>query len=518
APLGQQWLWWLLFVLLLLVLVLTKSRTALLATVGGAALAIWYLSPLGKRLDVRIPLAVGAVLIACLIGGVASGLLDTKVLSEAPKSLLYRVQYWQSTAAMIAERPWFGCGPGNFQDTYLRYQLPEASENISDPHNFVLEIWANFGTLALVALLAVMGLFAWQVWNGAKRSTTVDETEPSPAPTASYRLICAAALVGVIMAYGCGFLAGFMPDFNLLISGVPIGALVLWLLRPWVAGGELNITMLVAALAALVVNLLVAGGIGTPGVATSLWLLLALTLTLVDVRTNQQPWQLARPLAGLVLVAVGIGGLLYHRTVYDPVLRSSALLSDAQLASERGRLDDTIRLLTEASAVDPYSPTPPLHLASLWKNRLLLAEDNTTVERTKFADACAAALERDPRSHGLWRELANWHLELYLRHKQPDDLTAATYYYLGAIERYPSESIGYAQLAWARHLAGQGALADQAAREALDLDSRHEHKEYKLKARRLFEMHSQPPLPWPEGTAEQVMRGLRTASDPPAEK
>ncbi len=82
------------------------------------------------------------------------------VLGRAEKSFGYRLQYWQSSLDMIAAYPWVGCGPGNFQDVYTRYKLPEASEEIADPHNFLMEIWATAGTPAALAFLAVLGCFA----------------------------------------------------------------------------------------------------------------------------------------------------------------------------------------------------------------------------------------------------------------------------------------------------------------------------------------------------------------------
>ena len=79
--------------------------------------------------------------------------------AKAATSLGYRLQYWQATLHMIADRPWLGCGPGNFQDVYTRYKLPEASEEVADPHDFLLEVWATAGTPAMLALLGVLGLF-----------------------------------------------------------------------------------------------------------------------------------------------------------------------------------------------------------------------------------------------------------------------------------------------------------------------------------------------------------------------
>ena len=111
------------------------------------------------------PAAVAAVLLAA---AVAVGTLDRDRLAQASKSFGYRLQYWQSSLQMIADHPWLGCGPGNFQDAYTRYKLPEASEEIADPHNFLLEIWATAGTPAALAFLAVLGCFAWSTLEASR--------------------------------------------------------------------------------------------------------------------------------------------------------------------------------------------------------------------------------------------------------------------------------------------------------------------------------------------------------------
>ena len=51
---------------------------------------------------------------------------------------------------------WSGVGPGNFRYAYLRYKLPESSEEILDPHNLFLEVWATAGFGAFLALLAAL--------------------------------------------------------------------------------------------------------------------------------------------------------------------------------------------------------------------------------------------------------------------------------------------------------------------------------------------------------------------------
>ncbi len=62
------------------------------------------------------------------------------------------------TRALNARTFWLGVGPGNFAAPYLRYKLPEASEEILDPHNLFLEVWATGGFWALLALMAAVGV------------------------------------------------------------------------------------------------------------------------------------------------------------------------------------------------------------------------------------------------------------------------------------------------------------------------------------------------------------------------
>ena len=137
-------------------LVLTRSRSGCIAAGVGLVL-VWLLV---RRRRFRLGWRVPAVVAVLLAAAVAVGTLHRERLAQASKSFGYRLQYWQSSLEMIADHPWLGCGPGNFQDAYTRYKLPEASEEIADPHNFLLEIWATAGTPAAIAFLAVLGCFA----------------------------------------------------------------------------------------------------------------------------------------------------------------------------------------------------------------------------------------------------------------------------------------------------------------------------------------------------------------------
>lgn len=77
----------------------------------------------------------------------------------ARRSLAFRFEYWETTLRMIADHPFFGCGIGNFQQTYMRYKSATASEEIVDPHNFIMELAACGGLPTLLLfLLFLLGI------------------------------------------------------------------------------------------------------------------------------------------------------------------------------------------------------------------------------------------------------------------------------------------------------------------------------------------------------------------------
>lgn len=150
-------------------LIATKSRSAWLGILG----VLVVLAALRRR---EWNWRRGGFWIACAIFSVtvlaivltAAGLLDVLVITEAVKSLQYRWEWWRGSAGVIAEAPWLGVGAGSFGDYYLKHKLPFSSEEISDPHNFLIETWATGGLAALLAYLFVLALGSRNVLIGRK--------------------------------------------------------------------------------------------------------------------------------------------------------------------------------------------------------------------------------------------------------------------------------------------------------------------------------------------------------------
>jgi hypothetical protein len=85
--------------------------------------------------------------------------IDGLVIAEAPKSLSFRKIYWDTSVRLIADHPWLGIGPGNFQSHYAWRKPVGASETIADPHQAILETAAWHGIPMAILLLVV--LLAW---------------------------------------------------------------------------------------------------------------------------------------------------------------------------------------------------------------------------------------------------------------------------------------------------------------------------------------------------------------------
>ncbi len=433
-------------VAILACLVLTKSRSAYVAVAAGVLLFPWFDPELRRRwLGKRLLLTIAGIVVLLILGAVAAKGLDVHVLTEATKSLGYRLEYWRSTLVMIAHRPWLGVGPGNFQDFYTQYKLPTASEEIRDPHNFLLEVWATAGTFALVALGTALCLLAWRAWN--QRSVPLAEPDAakrsSPEPKAVESLRNAVAMV---LGAAAGFLLAFLlgPSVRLVFSeeqfvgGLIVGAAVVALAWPWVKHGTLSPRMPALALLVLAIHLLAAGGIAYPGVADSWWLLLALGFNQTGRVTGMHVARSGRwPVWGAAvgLVAACSAGVACYYLAYRPVVQCHADLLRAM--EETHGTDARIDLLIDAAEADPLSAEPWWLIAELEHARLL--ENPHQEDRTKrFVRATSKVLDLRLYSSAAWRQCGRWYYELYSRDQTLDTANPARVCFQRAVALYPN--------------------------------------------------------------------------------
>ncbi len=524
-------------------LILTNSRSGYAGGCVGILLA-WILGRDRKKREGDNPIFAGAKIgtvpwklpavaagVAALILAAAVAIKGPAVLGRAEKSFGYRLQYWRSTLDMIAARPWLGCGPGNFQEVYTRYKLPEASEEIADPHNFLLEVWATAGTPAALAFLAVLGFFVAGVRGkgpgargrsavGSRQSAVMrgerreergeGETLPpsalrlppsalrphpsalrlppsalrpqpsanpqSPIPNPSpdgWLHILGGGMLGFLLSVPLGMLSTTPSSLAAVAIGLPLAAATVAAMLGWIRAGELPRWLPGVAAVAILVSLSAAGGIAMPGVAATFWLLLALGLEGRPLRLLPAAAAWAG-LTALLTLAVAC-----YATAYEPVLSCQAELQLAERHPDRA-----VAHLQAAAAADPLSAEPWQQLAAAELEAYLQQPDRAALDR--FTRAKDEALQRAPNSADLWMVVGDWEFSVFAlgsragRNVAGDALRSAIAAYGQAVQLYPNSALCHAKLAEAYFAAADRAAFAREADIALRLDQITPHLDKKL--------------------------------------
>jgi O-Antigen ligase len=440
-----------LVLVLLVCLTLGKSRSAYLGV--GAGMCLLALRA-RRTVPPRVLLAIGLsgvlVVAALVVAGLATHRLDPQVLTQASRSLRFRTEYWQGAWGVITEGApsiasalsrntfWWGVGPGNFAGPYLRHMLPTASEEIVDPHNLFLEVWATAGLLALLCLLAAL---AWAFWNllgppsrAASARTEVDrlsrrarrrarafgdDDDATSAPDdhvdlpparTGWLMLSAGAGWALVVVFG--WLNPFQADLFsrwLILGGAWLTAALLcaplWKRLPIPA------LALAAGALAMLVNLLAMGGIGIPTVALGLWSILALGLNLRDDRTCSSLREYESRMPSLGLAVAWSAGLGTFIGLVSPFWRCEAAVArgEAALSLIPPNYEAAHDAFLSAATEDGYSARPWLNLAVLyerqWRDTGARVDDRRWMKIPIMYDK-AATIPRNPWAWAIHNERA----------------------------------------------------------------------------------------------------------------
>ncbi len=414
---------------ILVCLVMTKSRSAYIGlTIGLLVLAWRERKRVGTRILLRGGLAALILVGALIAAGLATGRLDRQVLTEAGKSFSYRTQYWTGAWRAIHANPrayWTGYGPGNFAAPYVLHKLPEASEDVKDPHNFLLEVWAISGLTALIPLVLAVCALLWNGFAPSRKSGDEAIEEPGETSVVNRRMPTApdAAPVGSGWLIGCAGLGwllacpplGQLNPFSLTERWLILG--LAWLLAiglgQWAWRRQaLEPAWLTAGALAVLVNLLAAGGIGIPAVALGLWVAFALALNLREDRpcgrlreaTGGRFGAFGFAAVWVALLGTFIGAILPH-------WKAEAAMADAQdaLRSLPPAYEKAEAAYLRAKDSDKLSARPWLSMAALeyaiWDMRGAKVED-LRWRKIPFEMAEAASGNRPANNWTIHRERA----------------------------------------------------------------------------------------------------------------
>lgn len=531
-------------------LLLTKSRTAYLAL--AASLPLYFLVHwiAGRCTSAMFPSETPTTIAApsrrnwYLMGGAAATLvllsvamlwlggLDAKVLSEAPKSIAFRLEYWQATSRMIADSPLVGCGPGNFQQTYAAYKLPQASEMIADPHNWLFELASTAGLPAMLLSVLFIALSLQKVLctrvepTAANASASVASTVSS-SETSTARWIEGGALTSLVAALPLALIAGYPLSFDPLtglpevwIVGLPALLLTFVAFGKWTVDGELSSATIVTALLALGINLLAAGATTFPGVLLPGVVLLAVVMTQQPVALSSGDVSQGKA-AGICAIGLALVVACYF-TLYKPVLTARTLELDAEASYRLGQVERASSEYQAAAAADPWSSSHYRSLVQMWTqiaSQVELPEEVRVRALDSYDDYSQLLVKTNPGDAIAYQLLAETAIRLYDTTRDKRYLERARKSLADGITHYPASSRMHAQAAWIARLQNDSTRATEMADQALQLDAMHNHTEQKLASLRLFDT----PLPRVvfsteefEQSALELMQKIVGASAPPS--
>lgn len=486
-------------------LLLTKSRTAWVGTF--VALGVWgmveacrkagwlrtqqpapvatsdqtLMEPRRRRFGGR-SIVVSLVVLGLLVGIVTRlGGLDTQVLSEAPKSLRYRLEYWTATARLIAEYPLTGVGPGNFRSHYLRHKLATASEEIADPHSFVFDVLANAGLLGGLAVAALLVTFVKTSWP-VVRAGIGGPADSDIRETAAMGTTAIATAVAFVVGYEFVMQAQWNVEV-LLVGGSAV--VLAWLFgspsNSWFAFPNESTVRTGAALGvvALLVHLLGAGGFAHPAILNWLLALMAITaLSSTPVGSSVTTASVAEAARSTVtprvmpLVAIGCLALtlLVGKLNWLPMLQTEALLLQGDIAAQaQGQIEAAREAYFLAHQASPWDPKPLLKLAQI---EFLISEHRGDDSRFQAALAAAQQAEsRDPFNGNTAFEVGHWYQRRFERARHSEDARASVEWLQRAVQRYPSNPAWNAALAFALRDNQQMDQARQYATRTLEFEA-----------------------------------------------
>ncbi len=217
----------------LYVLYFTGARAALVTPIIAIALiAIGW--KFGARLSQRrrtVFAAACGFAAVCTSGVIGHGLYHGTLLHD---SLTFRWKYWLGSAAVFKDHWLTGVGYGNFGYSYLAHRLPEASEEIKDPHNLFVRAFVELGVVGGLLMIGFLVRLAWEI------------TRPilPPSPTAQPALATKPGL-GLVLAIA--ILASLLNTFAAIDFARDPGYVATELLRRLLMLGLLLLTFAAAS-------------------------------------------------------------------------------------------------------------------------------------------------------------------------------------------------------------------------------------------------------------------------------
>jgi hypothetical protein len=181
---------------------LTYSKTALATPFLAAVLflLVWR-GRAGLRRDARMVFWIGAGLVVALcLGVVRYGMTHGNLPG---KSMTFRWYYWVGAAkAMHSSLRLFFLGTGwsNFGRYYLQFRLPQAPEEVKDPHCMVVRFFVELGVVGGLLMAAWLLRLWWELTQEMRPtapSKVKNDAPPGPISVMGFMSLVVTAMVGL---------------------------------------------------------------------------------------------------------------------------------------------------------------------------------------------------------------------------------------------------------------------------------------------------------------------------------
>ena len=170
-------------VLGVIVMLGTGSRTALAGLVlcAIAAAILWRFRTTLLANHNRAYVAGIALVALGVAAVVVTGLTTGGLLHD---SMTFRWRYWVGSWHVLMDHPILGTGFSNFASAYLQHRLPEATEEIKDPHNVFIRFAVELGAVGLLLLVTWLARAAWEATRSHAPAATPKSTDAGKTDSA----------------------------------------------------------------------------------------------------------------------------------------------------------------------------------------------------------------------------------------------------------------------------------------------------------------------------------------------
>ena len=427
---------------------------------------------------------------------------------------------------MLSERPVLGTGPGNFRQHYLKHKAAESSEEIRDPHNLILDVWANGGLLALAGLLMLIGFGMQRMLKEAGNTTETIETASLDQrnsnsslsrvglPSAVWSL---GALSGMLLVILKGSLLDQGMDEQILTLMIGVSITLLCIFRGFQTT-NISTSCLMGTWFLLLVHLLGAGGMEMPAIIQIILVLpilvscparseIATDSKVKQKATSQRASKIVSPLPtptekftgviGLTLTAT-LAGLCLITSLIPVQMRQWYLAAGNYEWGVTRKISAATGFFQEAAIADPLSPEPSSRLAGVAYQRWRRGGRNDR-DYQQAVERQQDAIHRDPNNFSGYVVLGEWQAEHFSLTENRADALAAVESFQQALRRYPNHSHIVAKLAvLLNKMEHPPVNANETAKKAIELDEinreeGHRDRVFEGKLRKILEEISVSP-------------------------